>query len=114
MPLGTNRCPIRRFRDIDATHCRALEVRFTLASTTATRASPLSMSIEASACAVAARLEGYPAFAEVILEQQLSPRAVAAMLRMSASKNGMPRRHRACRKHGTVSLDFAAGFAGVT
>ncbi|MGB8711056.1 MAG: hypothetical protein WCD39_15070 [Methyloceanibacter sp.] len=72
------------------------------------------MSIEASACAVAARLEGYPAFAEVILEEQLSPRAVAAMLRMSASKTGMPRRHPACRKHGTVSLDFAAGFAGVT
>jgi hypothetical protein len=47
------------------------------------------MSIEASACAVAARLEGYPAFAEVILEQQLSPRAVAAMLRMSAGKKGM-------------------------
>ena len=47
------------------------------------------MSIEAAACAVAARLEGYPAFAEVILEQQLSPQAVAAMLRMSASKDGM-------------------------
>ena len=36
-----------------------------------------------------ARLEGYPAFAEVILEQRLSPRAVAAMLRMSAAKDGM-------------------------
>ncbi len=47
------------------------------------------MSIEAAACAVAARLEGYPAFAEVILEQQLSPHAVAAMLRMSAAKDGM-------------------------
>ena len=32
---------------------------------------------------------GYPAFSEVILEQQLSPRAVAAMLRMSAAKDGM-------------------------
>src|SRR6476646_9371774 len=47
------------------------------------------MSIEAAACAVAARLEGYPAFAEVILEQQLSPHAIAAMLRMSAAKDGM-------------------------
>jgi hypothetical protein len=47
------------------------------------------MSIESAACAAAARLEGYPAFADLILEQQLSPRAVAAMLRMSASKNGM-------------------------
>ena len=47
------------------------------------------MSIEAAACAVAARLEGYPAFAEVILEQQLSPHAVAAMLRMSAAKDRM-------------------------
>ena len=47
------------------------------------------MSIEAGACAVAARVEGYPAFSEVILEQELSPRAVAAMLRMSAGKDGM-------------------------
>ncbi|MGA8434105.1 MAG: hypothetical protein WB713_04850 [Methyloceanibacter sp.] len=46
------------------------------------------MSIEAAACAVAARVMGYPAFSEVILEQQLSPRAVAAMLRMSATKDG--------------------------
>ena len=45
-------------------------------------------SIEAAACAVAARVMGYPAFSEVILEQQLSPRAVAAMLRMSATKDG--------------------------
>ena len=50
---------------------------------------PCQMSLEAAACAVAARLEGYPAFAEVILEQQLSPRAVAGMLRMSAAKDGM-------------------------
>jgi post-segregation antitoxin (ccd killing protein) len=47
-----------------------------------------AMSIEAAACAVAARVMGYPAFSEVILEQQLSPRAVAAMLRMSATKDG--------------------------
>ena len=47
------------------------------------------MSIEAAGCAVAARVVGYPAFAEVILEQELSPRAVAAMLRMSAGKDGM-------------------------
>ena len=37
---------------------------------------------------LAARVMGYPAFSEVILEQQLSPRAVAAMLRMSATKDG--------------------------
>jgi hypothetical protein len=47
------------------------------------------MSIEAAACAVAARIEGYPAFAELILEQQLSPHAVALVLRMSAAKDGM-------------------------
>ncbi len=47
------------------------------------------MSIEAAACAVAARVMGYPAFSEVILEQQLSPRAAAALLRMSATKDGM-------------------------
>ncbi len=47
------------------------------------------MSLEAAACAVAARAMGYPSFSEVILEQQLSPRAVAAMLRMSAGKDGM-------------------------
>jgi hypothetical protein len=47
------------------------------------------MSIEAAACAVAARLEGYPSFAEVILEEQLSPHAVALVLRMSAAKDGM-------------------------
>jgi hypothetical protein len=32
------------------------------------------MSLETAACAVAARLEGYPAFSEVILEEQLAPR----------------------------------------
>jgi hypothetical protein len=47
------------------------------------------MSIDAAACAAAARVMGYPTFSEVILEQQLSPRAVAAMLRMSAGKDGM-------------------------
>ena len=49
----------------------------------------LPMSIEAAACAVAARIMGYPSFSEVILEQQLSPRAVAVMLRQSATKDGM-------------------------
>ena len=49
----------------------------------------LPMSLEAAACAVAARVMGYPSFAEVILEQQLSPRAVAVMLRQSATKDGM-------------------------
>ena len=37
------------------------------------------MSIEAAACAVAARVMGYPTFSEVIIEQQLSPRAVVTM-----------------------------------
>ena len=47
------------------------------------------MSFEVTASAVAARLEGYPAFSEVILEQQLSPRVVAGLLRQSATKDGM-------------------------
>ena len=50
---------------------------------------PLLMSLDAAACAVAARVMGYPSFSEVILEQQLSPRAVAVMLRQSATKDGM-------------------------
>ena len=64
---------------------------------------PLLMSLDAAACAVAARVMGYPSFAEVILEQQLSPRAVAVMLRQSATKDGAsPRRHRAGRWHGST------------
>jgi hypothetical protein len=47
------------------------------------------MSVEAAAWAVAARVLGYSSFSEVILERQLSPQAVAAMLRMSAGKDGM-------------------------
>ena len=58
---------------------------------------------QVTACAVAARVMGYPSFAEVILEQQLSPRAVAVMLRQSATKDGAsPRRHRAGRWHGST------------
>ena len=64
---------------------------------------PLFMSLESAACAIAARVVGYPAFSEIILEQKLSPRAVAAMLRMSVVQwlNG-PRRHRAGCKHCTM------------
>jgi hypothetical protein len=50
---------------------------------------PLFMSLESAACAIAARVMGYPAFSEVILEQQLSPRAAAVLLRMSATTDGM-------------------------
>jgi hypothetical protein len=45
--------------------------------------------VAVTASAVAARLEGDPSFSEVILEQQLSLRAVATLLRMSAAKSGM-------------------------
>jgi hypothetical protein len=47
------------------------------------------MSVDAAAAACAARSLGYPTFSEIILEQQLSPRAVAAMLGQSAAKAGM-------------------------
>ena len=59
---------------------------------------PLLMSLDA----VAARVMGYPSFAEVILEQQLSPRAVAVMLRQSAKGRHEPRSHRAGRGHGSA------------
>ena len=63
---------------------------------------PLLMSLDAAACAVAARVMGYPSFSEVILEQQLSPRAVAVMLRQSAKGRHEPRSHRAGRGHGSA------------
>lgn len=48
------------------------------------------MSLEATACAIAAREMGYPSFAEVIRDRKLPPSAVADLLgRHATSKDGM-------------------------
>ena len=47
------------------------------------------MSLEAAACAAAATELGYKGFAEIILERQLPPHAVATLFRHSAAKDGM-------------------------
>ena len=48
------------------------------------------MSLDAAACAAAARAVGYPGLAEIIIERQLSPDAVAFMFRRcSAAKDGV-------------------------
>ena len=47
------------------------------------------MSIEAAACAAAARSLGYPTFAQLIIDRQLPPSAVADLFRHSVVKDGM-------------------------
>jgi hypothetical protein len=51
---------------------------------------PARMSLESTACAIAARAEGYGGLADIIIKQKLAPAAIASMLRRcSAAKDSM-------------------------